>query len=34
MFMCSAEAPDRPAPDCATACIKIAASVMPSPLPP
>jgi hypothetical protein len=34
MFMCSAEAPESPAPDAATACIMIAASVTPSPLPP
>ena len=34
MFMCTAEAPDRPAPDSAMACIMIAASVMPSAEPP
>ena len=34
MFMCSAEAPDSPAPDCAIACIMIAASVTPRPEPP
>ncbi len=34
MFMCTAEAPEKPAPDCATACITTAASVMPSPAPP
>ena len=34
MFMCTAEAPLKPAPDCATACMTMAASVMPSPLPP
>ena len=34
MFMCSAEAPDKPAPDCAIACIISAASVMPRPEPP
>ena len=34
MFMWIAEAPLNPAPDSATACIRIAASVMPSPLPP
>ena len=30
----TAEAPENPAPDCATACMTIAASVMPSPAPP
>ena len=34
MFMCSAEAPDKPAPDSAIVCIMIAASVMPRPAPP
>ena len=34
MFMCSAEAPDSPAPLSATACIISAASVMPRPAPP
>ena len=34
MFMCTAEAPEKPAPDSATACIISAASVMPSPAPP
>ena len=34
MFMCTAEAPLNPAPDCATACMTMAASVMPRPLPP
>ena len=34
MFMCTAEAPDMPAPDSAMACIMMAASVMPSPEPP
>ena len=34
MFMCTAEAPDIPAPDSAMACIMTAASVMPSPEPP
>ena len=34
MFMCTAEAPDMPAPDSAMACIMTAASVMPSPAPP
>ena len=34
IFMCTAEAPENPAPDCATACMTIAASVMPRPLPP
>ena len=34
MFMCTAEAPEKPAPDSAIACIMIAASVMPSPAPP
>ena len=34
MFMCNAEAPEKPAPDSATACIMMAASVMPSPAPP
>ena len=34
MFMWIAEAPDIAAPDCATACIMIAASVMPRPEPP
>ena len=34
MLMWIAEAPDMQAPDSATACIMIAASVMPSPAPP
>ena len=34
MFMCSAEAPEKPAPDSATACIMMAASVRPRPEPP
>ena len=34
MFMWIAEAPLNPAPDSETACIKTAASLMPSPLPP
>ncbi len=34
MFMCTADAPDIAAPDWATACIMIAASVIPSPDPP
>ena len=34
MFMCSAEAPDIPAPDCAIVCIISAASVTPRPEPP
>jgi hypothetical protein len=34
MFMCTADAPDMPAPDCAIACIMIAASVTPRPAPP
>ena len=34
MFMCTAEAPEKPAPDSAIACIMTAASVMPSPAPP
>ena len=34
MFMCSAEAPDMPAPDSAMVCIRIAASVTPRPAPP
>ena len=34
MFMCTAEAPENPAPDSAIACIITAASVMPSPEPP
>ena len=34
MFMCSAEAPERPAPDSAIVCIMIAASVTPRPAPP
>ena len=34
MFMCSAEAPDKPAPDSAMACIISAASVTPRPAPP
>ena len=33
-FMCTAEAPDMPAPDSAIVRIMIAASVMPSPEPP
>jgi len=34
MFMWIAEAPEKPAPDSATACIISAASVMPRPAPP
>jgi hypothetical protein len=34
MFMCTAEAPENPAPDSAIACIITAASVMPRPAPP
>ena len=34
MFMCTAEAPDKPAPDSAMVCIMTAASVMPRPAPP
>jgi hypothetical protein len=34
MFMCTAEAPEKPAPDSAMVCIMTAASVMPSPAPP
>ena len=34
MFMCTADAPEKPAPDSAIACIISAASVMPSPAPP
>ena len=34
MFMCTAEAPDMPAPDSPIVCIIIAASVMPRPAPP
>ena len=34
MFMCRAEAPEKAAPDSATACIMTAASVMPRPDPP
>ena len=34
MFMCTAEAPEKPAPDSAIACIITAASLMPSPAPP
>jgi len=34
MFMCTAEAPEKPAPDSAIACIITAASAIPSPEPP
>ena len=34
MFICTAEAPEKPAPDSAIACIITAASVMPRPAPP
>ena len=34
MFMCTADAPDMPAPDAAMVCIISAASVMPRPAPP
>ena len=34
MFMCTAEAPEKPAPDSLIVCIISAASVMPSPAPP
>ena len=34
MFMCTADAPEKPAPDSAMACIITAASVMPRPEPP
>src|SRR3954469_11548981 len=34
MFMCTVEAPEKPAPDSAIACIITAASVMPRPEPP
>jgi hypothetical protein len=34
MFRCMALAPEKPAPDCATACMTRAASVSPSPAPP
>ncbi len=34
MFMCTAEAPEKAAPDSAMVCIMMAASVMPSPAPP
>ena len=34
MFMCTADAPEKAAPDSAIACIMMAASVMPSPAPP
>jgi hypothetical protein len=34
MFMCTADAPDMPAPDWAIACIMTAASVIPRPEPP
>ena len=34
MFMCTAEAPEMPAPDAAMVCIMIAASAMPRPEPP
>ena len=34
MFMCTAEAPEKAAPNSAIACIMTAASVMPSPAPP
>ena len=33
-FMCTADAPENPAPDSAMACIISAASAMPSPAPP
>jgi hypothetical protein len=34
IFMCTADAPDMPAPDSAIVCIITAASVMPNPAPP
>ena len=34
MFMCTAEAPEKPAPDAAIVSIITAASLMPSPEPP
>jgi hypothetical protein len=34
MFMCTADAPEKPAPDSAIACIITAASEMPRPAPP
>jgi hypothetical protein len=34
MFMCTADAPEKPAPDSAIVCIMIAASLMPRPAPP
>jgi hypothetical protein len=34
MFMCTAEAPEKAAPDSAIACIITAASVIPRPAPP
>ena len=34
MFMCTADAPDRPAPLAAMVCIISAASLMPRPAPP
>jgi hypothetical protein len=34
MFICTADAPVMPAPDCAMACIITAASATPSPAPP
>ncbi len=34
IFMCTADAPEKPAPDSAIVCIMIAASVIPSPAPP
>ena len=34
IFMCTADAPEKPAPDAAMVCIITAASLMPSPDPP